>query len=92
MPKCLNNIFCIIGLGKHARLKLVPAIQNIEENLIVSVTRNSKNELKGIVLFIHGVAARSKLYLPLADEPDILNFLMELVCTHHLIHQQGHFE
>ncbi len=47
-------------------------------NLAVTVL-HPKSELKGIVLFIHGVAARSKLYLPLADELNQSGFAVYLL-------------
>ncbi len=43
-----KKIFCIVGLGKHAKLKLIPTILNIKKTLIVSVTRNSKKSINGI--------------------------------------------
>ena len=47
-------------------------------NLAVTIL-HPENELKGIVVFIHGIAARSKLYLPLADELNQSGFAVYLL-------------
>ena len=41
---------------------------NIDERLLQSEKEDTKELQKGVVLFIHGIGARSNLYLPLADE------------------------
>ena len=44
----LSNSFCIIGLGPHARNKLIPSIKLIKNYKLVTVTRNPNNIVDGI--------------------------------------------
>ena len=43
-----NNSFCIIGVGRHARKKLIPSIKLIKNYKLVTVTRNINNIIDGV--------------------------------------------
>jgi len=48
-----NKVFCVIGLGSHAKNKLIPSIQNINNHKVYSVTRKTTNKIKGIKNFLN---------------------------------------
>ena len=56
-----NKFFCIIGLGNHAKTKLIAAIKSIKKHSIISITRNSKNQIKGITNYQNIDSALNKL-------------------------------
>lgn len=45
------NKFCVIGLGDHARTKIIPAIKNLKDATIAVVTRKKDFKDKNILIF-----------------------------------------
>lgn len=82
------NKFCIIGLGSHARNKIIPSIKKIKNSKIISVTRSKNNTVYGIKNF-NNILELKKTYLKnylfiIATPPEshfkILKFLLKNNC------------